>query len=162
MIFSHEEGKPWKYNIVKKQVKIRPNAGVKELFDDLPGYRYRCYVTNTNLPLNQIWNIYNTSPDCETRIKELKSDFGLENFCLQDFWATVASFRFIMVAYYLMSLFRHFDLNHHNRATLKTQKLYSVVLGAWTGNHANKKVLKIALPANGSPWTGGIFSQIRN
>ncbi|WP_363318570.1 transposase [Algoriphagus sp.] len=64
--------------------------------------------------------MYNNRADCENRIKELKYDFGLENFCLQDFWATEASFRFIMVAYNLMSLFRHFALNHHNRATLGT------------------------------------------
>ncbi|MFM7429938.1 MAG: hypothetical protein ACKO1F_08575, partial [Flammeovirgaceae bacterium] len=59
--------------------------------------------------------------------------------------ATEASFRFIMVNYNLMSLFRHFALNHHNRATLQTLKSYCFALGAWTVNHANKKVLKIAL-----------------
>jgi hypothetical protein len=162
MIFAHENGKPRRYIIVKKQVDIRPNAGGKELFEDLPGYRYSCYVTNMDLPLDQIWNIYNTRADCENRIKELKGDFGLENFCLQDFWATEASFRFIMVAYNLMSLFRHFALNHHNRATLKTLKLYCFALGAWTVNHANKKVLKIALPVKRRPWMSGIFEQIKN
>jgi DNA-directed RNA polymerase subunit N (RpoN/RPB10) len=84
------------------------------LFDDMPGYRYCCYVSNLDLPLDQIWNIYNTRADCENRSKELKQDFGLENFCLKDFWVTAASFRFIMMAYNLMSLFRHFALNHHH------------------------------------------------
>ncbi len=162
MIFSHEDGKPRRYIIVKKQVDIRPSASGKELFEDLPGYRYSCYVTNMDLPLDQIWNIYNTRADCENRIKELKGDFGLENFCLQDFWATEASFRFIMVAYNLMSLFRHFALNHHNRATLKTLKLYCFALGAWTVDHANQKVLKIALPVKRRPWMTGIFEQIKN
>jgi hypothetical protein len=37
----------------------------------------------------------------------LQSLRGLDAFCLQDFWAMEASFRFIMVAYNLMSLFRH-------------------------------------------------------
>ena len=146
MVFSHEKGKPRRYIVVKKQVAIRPKSGGKLLFEDLPGYRFSCYVTNLELPLDQVWNVYNTRADCENRIKELKGDFGLENFCLQDFWATEASFRFIMVAYNLMSLFRHFALNHHNRATLKTLKVYCFALGAWTVNHANKKVLKIALP----------------
>ena len=162
MIFSHEEGKPRRYIIVKKQIDIRPSSVGKELFEDLPGYRYSCYVTNMDLPLDQIWNIYNTRADCENRIKELKGDFGLENFCLKDFWATEASFRFIMVAYNLMSLFRHFALNHHKRATLKTLKLYCFALGAWTVNHANQKVLKIALPAKRRPWMNGIFEQIKN
>lgn len=128
----------------------------------MPGYRYSCYVTNLDLPLDQIWNIYNTRADCENRIKELKDDFGLENFCMQDFWATEASFHFIMVAYNLISLFRHFAINHHNRATLKTLKPYCFALGAWTVKHANKTVLKISLPAKRRPWMDGIFAQINN
>ena len=120
-------------------------------FDDLSGYGFSCYVTNIDLPLDQAWNIYNTRADCEDRIKELKEDFGLDNFCLKNFWATEASFRLIMVAYNLMSLFRHFALNHHNRATLKTLKVYCFAIGAWTVKHANKKVLKIALHTKKRP-----------
>jgi hypothetical protein len=162
MTFKHENGETRRYILVKKKVEDRPQAGGKLLFEDLPGYRYSCYVTNLDLPLDQIWNIYNSRADCENRIKELKQDFGLENFCMQDFWATEASFRFIMVAYNLMSLFRHFALNHHNRATLKTLKSYCFALGAWQVNHANKKVLKIALASKRRPWLDGIFSQIKN
>lgn len=162
MHFAHDGGKTRRYIVVKKRVDLRPNASGKELFEDLPGYRYSCYVTNMDLPLDQIWNVYNTRADCENRIKELKEDFGLENFCLKDFWATEASFRFIMVAYNLMSLFRHFALNHHNRATLKTLRVYCFALGAWTVNHANRKVLKISLPVKKRPWMDGIFSQIQN
>jgi hypothetical protein len=162
MLFKHENGKLRRYIVVRKQEDIRPKAGGKLLFEDIPGYRYSCYVTNLDLPLDQIWNIYNTRADCENRIKELKNDFGLENFCLQDFWATEASFRFIMVAYNLMSLFRHFALNHHKRATLKTLRAYCFALGAWTVNHSNKKVLKIALHTKRRPWLDGIFAQIKN
>jgi len=67
MTFSHINGKPRRYIVVKKQVEHRPNAGGKELFDDQPGYRYSCYVTNLDLPLDQIWNIYNIRADCENR-----------------------------------------------------------------------------------------------
>jgi len=162
MIFNHEDGKSRRYIIVRKRVDLRPDAAGRELFEDLPGYRYSCYVTSLDLPLDQVWNVYNTRADAENRIKELKQDFGLENFCLYDFWATEASFRFIMVAYNLMSLFRHFALNHHKRATLRTLKVYCFALGAWAVNHANRRVLKIALPAKRRPWLDGIFSQIHN
>lgn len=162
MIFNHTDGKPRRYIVIKKKVEDRPKAGGKLLFDDLPGYRFSCYVTNLDLPLDQVWNIYNTRADCENRIKELKQDFGLDNFCLKNFWATEASFRFIMVAYNLMSLFRHFALNHHKRATLKTLKSYCFAIGAWTVNHANRKVLKIALSTKKRPWLDGLFSQINN
>lgn len=96
------------------------------------------------------------------KIEELKQDFGLENFCLQDFWATEASFRLIMVAYDLISLFRHFALNERNNATHNTLKSYCFALGAWTATHANKKVLKIALPVKRRPWMDGIFAKIEN
>lgn len=160
MIFNHENGKPRRYIVVRKEVAIRPKAGGKMLFEDEPGYRYSCYVTNMDLPLDQIWNIYNTRADCENRIKELKQDFGLENFCMKDFWATEASFRFIMVAYNLMSLFRHFALNDKRRSTLRTLKSYCFALGAWKVNHANREVLKIALHVKKRPWLDGIFANI--
>ncbi len=91
MVFSHNNGKPRRYIIVKKQVDIRPNAAGKELFEDLPGFRYSCFVTNLDLSLDQVWNMYNSRAYCENRIKELKQDFGLDNFCLQDFWTTEAA-----------------------------------------------------------------------
>jgi hypothetical protein len=159
MTFSHIDGKPRRYIIVKKQVEERPKASGKLLFE-VPGYRFSCYVTNLDLPLDQIWNIYNSRADCENRIKELKQDFGLENFCLKGFWATEASFRFIMIAYNLISLFRHFALNEHNKATLSTLKSYCFALGAWTASHSNKKVLKISLPTQRRSWMDGLFSKI--
>ena len=162
MYFEHEGGKRRRYIVVRKEIAKRPKAGGKLLFDDLPGYRYSCYVTNLDLPLDAIWNLYNTRADCENRIKELKQDFGLENFCLKDFWATEASFRFIMVAYNIMSLFRHFALQSHNKATLRTLKVYCFALGAWSVNHANKKVLKISLNVKRRPWLDGIFAKVEN
>ena len=161
MIFEHNNGKPRRYIVIRKRVEDRPKAGGKLLFEDMPGYRYSCYVTNMDLPLDQIWNVYNSRADCENRIKEPEQDFGLDSFCLQGFWATEASYRFIMIAYNLMSLFRHFALNHHKRATLKTLKVYCFALGAWTVDHANRTVLKIALPAKRRDWMTGLFSRIK-
>lgn len=160
MIFEHDNSEPRRYIIIKKRIEDRPKATGKLLFEDLPGYRYSCYVTNMDLPLDQNWNVYNSRADCENRIKELKYDFGLENFCLKDLWATEASYRFIMIAYNLISLFRHFALNHHKHATLSTLRSYCFALGAWKVNHANREVLKISLPANRRAWMTGLFSQI--
>jgi len=127
MHFSHEGGKKRRYIIVRKATDIRPKAGGKQLFDD-PGYRFSCYVTNMDLPTDQIWNIYNGRADCENRIKELKQYFGLDQFCLQAFWATEAAFRWIMIAYNIMSLFRFFVLQSHKTATLRTLRFYCFAL----------------------------------
>ncbi|MBK8091447.1 MAG: transposase [Verrucomicrobiaceae bacterium] len=173
---------------MRKQISRRSQAGGKLLFDDLPDYRFSLYVTNLDLPLDQIWYIYNTRADCENRIKELKQDFGLDAFCLQELtrspphgslalraalravclaarraarlWATEASFRFIMVAYNLMSLFRRFGLNSHNQATLATLRSYYFAIGGWVRQHARKRVLKLSLPGKKRPWMDAIFRQI--
>ena len=146
--------------VVRKQVSRRPLAGGKLLFEDLPDYRFSLYVTSLELPLDQVWNIYNSRADCENRIRELKQDFGLDAFCLQDFWATEASFRFIMVAYNLVSLFRHFGLNSHNQATLGTLRSQCFAIGGWISQHARKTVLKLSLPRKKRPWMDAIFSKI--
>jgi len=130
------------------------------LFDALPDYRFSLYVTNLDLPLDQIWKIYNSRADCENRIKELKQDFGLDAFCLQDFGATEASFRFIMVAYNLMSLFRHLGLKSHNQATLATLRSYGFAIGGRVSQHACKRVLQLSLPHKKRPWMDAIFRQI--
>jgi hypothetical protein len=155
------KGRMRRHIVVRKLIERRPEACGKMLFEDMPEYRFSCYVTNMTLPVDQLWNIYNGRADCENRIKELKSDFGLDCFCLQDFWATEASFRFIILAYNLMAMFRHVALNHHKTATLKTVRSYCFALGAWTSSHANKRTLKIALPKKKRPWMDAIFENIK-
>ena len=85
---------------------------------------------------------------------------GLDAFCLQDFWATEAAFRFIMVAYNLMSLFRHLGLKSHNQATWATLRSYGFAIGGWVSQHARKRVLQLSLPRKKRPWMDAIFRQI--
>ncbi len=93
------------------------------------------------------------------RPAECRASF-LDAFCLKDFWATEASFRFIMVAYNLMSLFRHFGLNSHNQATLATLRSYCFAIGGWISQHVRKRVLKLSLPRKKRSWMDAIFRQI--
>ena len=51
--------------VVRKQISTRPQAGGKLLFEDLLDYRFSLYVTNLDLPLDQIWDINNSRADCE-------------------------------------------------------------------------------------------------
>ena len=53
MHFAYEEGKKRRYIIVRKATDIGPKARGKQLFDD-SGYRFSCYVTNMDLPTDQI------------------------------------------------------------------------------------------------------------
>ena len=164
--FTHQnvtnpDSKERRHFVIRKETKRRPEAGGKLLFEeDFPDYRYSIYVTNLDLPVSEIWNIYNGRADCENRIKELKQDFGLESFCLQDVWATEASFRWIMVAYNLLSLFRHQALNEGKTATLQTLKTKCFAIGSWSVKHANRQVLKLSLPHKKRSWMDGILAQI--
>lgn len=162
--FTHQSqqkgSKPRRHFAVRKRIERRPEAGGKLLFEDFPEYRYSVYVTNLDLPVAQIWKLYNGRADCENRIKELKQDFGLESFCMQDFWATEASFRWIMVAYNLMMLFQHAALNQGRIRTLKTLKSQCFAIGAWTSEHARKTVLKLSLPRKKRPWMDALTRNI--
>ena len=157
--FKPENGIERRYIIVRKLTSQYPKSGGKLLFDE-PIYRYSAFVTNIELPVDQIYNIYNTRADCENRIKELKYDFGADNFCLKDFYATEASFRFIMMAYNIMALFKHQVLNSNMQ--LKTLRAYCFALGSWITNHSNKKVLNISLPQKRRAWMDGLFDNIKN
>lgn len=42
-------------------------------------------LTDLSLPAVEVWRLYRGCADCENRIMELKSDFELGSFVLQDF-----------------------------------------------------------------------------
>ena len=98
------------------------------------------------LPVKEPWNIYNGRADCENRIRELKEDYGLASFCLQDFWVCEASFRWAMVVCNPLMLFQHMALSNGGKKwMLQTLGSQCFAIGAWTVNHARKTVLKISL-----------------
>ena len=81
---------PRRIVIVRQQLKQRPKASGKTLSlfpeDEFHrNYRYSAYITNQNYSATDVWRNYRGRADCENRIKELKQDFGADNFCLKDF-----------------------------------------------------------------------------
>jgi hypothetical protein len=144
---------------VRKNVERRPKASGRLLLFDVAEerYRYSTFVTDLDLPMQQIWNMYRDRGDAENRIKELKYDFGADSFCLKKFFATEASFRFIMIAYNLISLFRQIVLKEKNQATLSSIRFKCFALGSWISRHANQRILKIALAREKRAWLDGLF-----
>jgi hypothetical protein len=67
---------------------------------------------------------------------------------------------FILVAYNLISLFRHYALNSHNQATMRTLRSYCFAIGGWISQYARNRVLKLSLPRQKRPWMDTIFRQI--
>lgn len=95
--------------VIKQSEEIRQRATgkkLKTLFssmgiadDKIYRTRYHAFVTNQILPAIEVWEQYKRRGDTENRIKELKEDFGVDGFCMDNFCATETAMRFIMVAY---------------------------------------------------------------
>jgi len=160
---SPEWKKPRRMVAVRKNIQILTKAtGKLLLFDEPVGkYRYSLYVTNLDLPAEQIWLSYKDRADAENRIKELKYDFGLDSFCMDKFWATEAAFRTIMIAYNLMSLFRQLVLKSKSQATLSTLRFKCFALGSWISKHAGKTILNISAMGEKRKWLNGLFDIVR-
>lgn len=153
-----------RFIVVRKNIENFPKAtGKLLLFKESqlpPIYRYSVFVTNLDLPAEQIWNMYKDRGDSENRIKELKYDFAIDGFCMKKFWATEASFRMVMVAYNLMSLFRQMVLQEKTQATLNTLKFKCFALGSWIAKESRYKVLKISVAGRKRLWLEGLFSKV--
>ena len=128
---------------------------------NLQGWRYGAMLTDLKIPALEVWRLYRGRADCENRIKELKADFGLDSFCLRDFWATEAALGVTMLAYNLMSVFRHTVIRqsvHHTLATLHHQVL---AVGAVWDDHATncpRPAFRLAVARKRRPWFEGLWA----
>lgn len=147
---------------VRKNIRILPKSTGKLLLfeDQIETFRYSVYITNLDLPADTVWTTYKDRGDAENRIKELKYDFGLDSFCMKKFWATEAAFRFIMVAYNLMSMFRFLVLQTKSQATLSTLRFKCFALGSWVSKHAGITTLKLSASGQKKIWLDGLFSKV--
>ena len=158
--------------IIKQLEEIRPKATGKKLrtlFDDVSKEdekvykaRYHVLVTNQTLPATEIWNQYKHRSDAENRIKELKEDFGVDGFCMNDFWATETAMRMTTIAYNLMSLFRQLSSQTRPSPTLRTLRFNCFAVGSWIVKEGRNKVLKMSVPLKRRQWYDGLFSAVNN
>lgn len=164
--------KPRRVIVVRQQEEVRPRATGKKLktlfdlseidMDKVYKTRYHAFVTNQELPAIQIWEQYKGRGDAENRIKELKEDFGVEGFCMDDFCATETAMRFVMVAYNLMSLFRLLTSQNQPSPKLSTLRFNCFAVGSWIENEGQRQVLKLSAPLKRRQWYDGLFSLIEN
>lgn len=160
-------GKERRLILLRKDVEQLPRSTGRqlEIWQDEAvdaRYRYSAYYTSLELPAEAVWCLYRDRGDAENRIKELKYDFGIEGFHLKNFWGTEAAFRWAIVAYNLMSLFRQLVLKASSQPTLATLRVKCFALGAWLTSHSRKRILKIALAPKKRPWLDGLFSAALN
>ncbi len=134
--------RPRRFVVIREQLRAeRPSLGRKLL--DVPGYTFRVFVTNLALPPEELWRDYNRRADMENRIAELKHDLGADDFCLQEFFATEAAFRSILLLFNLLGEFqRACGLpSYRQPATLRAQVF---LCGALLGRAGRRLVLHLS------------------
>jgi len=150
---------PRRFVVIREQGRAeRASLGRKLL--DVPGYTFRLFVTNLAAPPEEIWRDYNRRADMENRIAELKHDLAADDFCLQEFFATEAAFRGILLLFNLLGEFQRASqlTVYRQPATLRTQIfLCGALLGraghrlvlhlsaSWGGLHQRKTLLENVL-----------------
>jgi DDE family transposase len=159
--------KPRRLVVVRQQIKKRPKATGKQLklFKDegiYQNYRYSCYITNLELSTHMVWKMYRGRADCENRIKEIKEDFGFDNFNMQDFAATEAALNFVVVAYNIMSLFKQAVLQSDTLYQLKTLRYKIFAIGGYITRSGNQKLLNLSLSMKRRKWIEGIWNESQN
>jgi hypothetical protein len=160
--------KPRRIIVIKQQEEVRKKSTGKKLTslfkledidkDKVYKTRYHAFVSNQELPAVEIWEQYKRRGDAENRIKELKEDFGVQGFCMDNFCATETAMRFVMVAYNLMSLFRLLTLQKQPHPRLSTLRFNCFAVGSWIEN----STLKMSVPLKRRQWYDSLFAFIEN
>lgn len=163
------QGKGWsqprRMVVVRKDTGKHPDTGGKLLFpeiEEFEKYKYTAFVTNVEFSAEMVWQLYNQRADCENRIRELKYDYGIEGFCMDDFFATEAAFRWTMVAHNLMSLFRLQVLNHKHHPVLSTMRFQCIAIGSYLVKSGRKMTLKLSAKQKRRQFLEGLFSKVSN
>ncbi len=105
-----------------------------------------------------VYDIYRNRAEAENRIKELKYDFGVSSFNVNNFWATEAVLNFVMMAYNLMSLFRQAVLGTAVSKRMKTLRYNVFANGGYMIKNGNRRILKLSLGMKRRQWFMGLWS----
>src|SRR3954447_20448579 len=129
--------------VVIREVVREGRDSVGRKLIDVPGYVFRIFVTTHTEAPEEIWRDYNLRSDMENRIAELKHDLGADGFCLQQFFATEAAFRAILLLFNLLAEFQRAAQlpRYREPATLRTQVL---TCGAILGRAGRRLVLHLS------------------
>ena len=164
MYQSKSWGKARRVVVVRKDVEKLPNSGGKTLFrheDDYLRYRYCAYVTTSELSDELVWVTYKHRAEAENQIKELKYDYAMEGFCFKDMHATEFAFRWVMMAYNLMSYVRNKIAVSKVKHSLSTLKFRCIAIGAYLVSSGRQKKLMLAVSGSKRDYIDGLFEKIK-
>ena len=93
--------RPRRFVVIREQLRVERNSLGRKLID-VPGYTFRVLVTNSPCPRIRFGATTTAGPYMENRIAELKHDLAADDFCLQEFFATEAAFRSMLLLFNLL------------------------------------------------------------
>lgn len=149
--------------MVRQQIDKTPKAAGKQLrlFEDsgiYKNYRYSCFITNLGLSAKMVYDLYPYRADAENRIKEIKYDFGFDQFNCKNFWGTEAILNFVLMAYNLMSLFRQAVVGTQVQYFMKTLRYKVFAIGGYMIKNSISRILKLSLQMKRREWFTGLWS----
>jgi hypothetical protein len=149
--------------IIVRRPKREVNKVAKGLFkefDELGEFEYDAIMTNTKLSPVEVHRRYNQRGDSENRIKELKYDYGMDGFALQKFHAADAAFRFILVAYNIMVLFKKVMTNSMKNSHLSTVRFQCIAVGSYLIRSGRQTKMKLSAEGKRRHFLEHIFSNL--
>jgi hypothetical protein len=147
MFQAHGWTKARRVVLVRRRKKELDFVRGRELFD-LPGFLFQAILTNRTDAPEDVWRFYRKHAEIETKIRELKWDYGIDGFAQKKFFATEAAFRLVCVTYNLVSLLQE-KIGRQDYQTLGTLRAQLLACGAVLGRDGKRTVLRLSLAG---PW----------
>jgi hypothetical protein len=91
-----------------------------------------------------VWRFYRKRATLETKIRELKWDYGIDGFCMKKFFATEAAFQAVCLTYNLMQQFQK-ELGFRTKRTLGVVRMMALSCGAELGRAGRKLGLRLSV-----------------
>lgn len=147
-----------RFVVVREQLRETKRPVGRKLFE-VPGYTFRVFVTNLPSPPEEIGRDYNQRACVEQRIEELKSDLGVNGFCLREFFATEAAFLSILMLFNLLGEFQRATgmTGYRQPASLR---VHVFLCGAILGRAGHRTVLPLSAAWGGLEKRNSLFDRL--
>jgi hypothetical protein len=90
----------------------------------------------------------------------VKYDYGIEGFALQEFYAMEAAFRFTMLAYNIVIMFRKKALVSKHKHRLSTVRFQCIALASYIVKKGRNKALKLSAQGKRRHFLEKIFEKV--
>jgi hypothetical protein len=111
---------------------------------DQPRKVVKVFVTSVSFSAPVVHSLYNKRANAENRIKDLKYDYGIDGFSLMEFGAMEAAFRYVMMAYNLMAIFKQLVMRTEKGRMLSTIRFQCIAIGSYLVKRGSQKVMKLS------------------